>query len=71
MSEETDYERGKRDAQMTAMQTELIAVKVLVKEGFQVQWREIDTLKKAVWMLYGAIIIVGFIIPVVQKWAGQ
>ena len=71
MTEETDYERGKRDAQMNAMQTELIAVKVLVKEGFQVQWREIDTLKKAVWMLYGAIIIVGFIVPVIQKWAGQ
>ena len=67
---ESDYERGQRDAQMTAMQTEIIAVKVLVKEGFQVQWREIDTLKKAVWMLYGAIIIVGFILPLVQKWAG-
>ena len=69
MTEESDYERGKRDEQMSAMRTELASIKTLVKEGFQTQWHEIDTLKKAVWLLYGAIAIVGFIVPVIQKWA--
>ena len=69
-NEESDYERGKRDEQLRAMQSELASIKTLVKEGFQTQWHEIDTLKKAVWLLYGAIAIIGFILPLVQKWTG-
>jgi len=65
MSEGKTYEDGVRDGELKA----LIGRVCSLEQVAATQWGEINNLKKAVWMLYGAIGIVGFVVPLVWRWA--
>jgi hypothetical protein len=64
---EKTYEDGKREAEMNALRQRVDGLHTEMREGFNKFMMEIDTLKKAVWLLYGAIALVGFILPLLQK----
>jgi hypothetical protein len=66
---EKSYEDGVRDGELKALIGRVSSLEVFVNNGFQSHWNEINALKKAVWMLYGAIGIVGFIVPLIWRWA--
>jgi hypothetical protein len=65
---ERTYEEGRRDAELTALHERVNTIDIELKDGFRIFRSEMDTLKKALWMLYGGILLVGFVIPVAQKW---
>jgi hypothetical protein len=64
-SMEKTYEDGIRDGQFLSLQSQLKETKDEVHE----LTTDVNALKKAVWMLYGAITIIGFVIPLVWRWA--
>ena len=66
---EKSYEDGVRDGELKALVGRVTSLEAFVNNGFNSHWKEIEALKKAVWMLYGAIGIVGFIVPLVWRWA--
>jgi hypothetical protein len=63
------YEDGVRDGELKALVGRVTSLENFVNNGLQAQWQEINALKKAVWMLYGAIGIVGFVVPMIWRWA--
>ena len=67
---EKSYEDGLRDGAMRALHDRIATIEKDTKDGFQQMTHELDILKKAVWLLYGAIGIVGFVLPLFQKWVG-
>jgi len=68
MEHKKSYDDGKRDAEMEGLSKRVDGLHNELREGFNRFMTELDTLKKAVWLLYGAIALVGFILPLLQKW---
>lgn len=66
---EKSYDDGVRDGELKALIGRVTSLETFVNNGFTSHWNEINALKKAVWMLYGAIGIVGFVVPLIWRWA--
>ena len=65
---EKSSEDGLRDGELHAIKERLQVMDIHIKTAISALTHDVDALKKAVWLLYGAIAIVGFVIPLVQKW---
>jgi len=57
--EKRSYSEGLRDGEMIGFRRDL-----------QILTHDVDALKKSVYMLYGAIVLIGFVVPLVQRWLG-
>jgi hypothetical protein len=68
-NERRAYEAGVRDGELRSLHERVSTMDRETKAGFLEMTREIGALKKAIWMLYGAIALMGFIVPLMQKWA--
>jgi len=63
------YDDGVRDGKLSTLQEQLKNLTVAVEKEIGLLTHDVDVLKKAVWMLYGAIAVTGFVVPLVWKWA--
>jgi hypothetical protein len=68
MTEKT-YEDGIREERMRHIEHRQDELEVLVKEGFKTQWHELDAVKKSLWMLFGGLVVVGVVFPLMWRWA--
>ena len=59
VEENRTYAEGLRDGEMIGFRRDL-----------EVLTHDVDALKKSVYMLYGAIVLLGFVVPLVQRWLG-
>ena len=63
------YEDGVRDGELKALVGRVNSLETIVVDGFKARDIKLSALEHAVWLLYGAIGIVGFVVPLVWRWA--
>lgn len=67
MNGEKSYEDGVRDGELKALVGRVASLESVVIDGFKIRDIKITALEHAIWLLYGAIGIVGFIVPIAQR----